>query len=204
MVPSTIFSKDSLDSLLWIEGFSRQFQEHGVLKEAHFSRRILSRVCSGSKDSLESLLMGCSKKAMFALGSLWAPKLILGWSGEALGSQDGSRWSQDGPTWGQDGAKMGHDGAKLSQDGSRWSQDGSIWRQDGATLALWGASGGFGKTSGGFGGTKKKKEERLKKKEESSKKREQEPKQTKNKRKSIYTNSRSTAPAAPYYIISNV
>ena len=34
-------------------------------------------------------------------------------SGEALGSQDGSRWSQDGPTWGQDGAKMGHVGAKM-------------------------------------------------------------------------------------------
>ena len=90
---------------------------------------------------------------------------------------------------------MGHDGAKLSQDGSRWSQDGSIWRQDGATLALWGASGGFGKTSGGFGGTKKKKEERLEKKEESR------TKKTIYIYIYIYTNSRSTAPAAPYYII---
>ena len=57
----------------------------------------------------------------FTLGS---QKLILGWSGEALGSQDGSRWNQDGPTWGQDGAKMSHDGAKLSQDGSRWRGGG--------------------------------------------------------------------------------
>ena len=46
---STLFSKDSLESLLWIEGFSRR------------------------------IIMGCSKNAMFALGSLW---VALGASGE--------------------------------------------------------------------------------------------------------------------------
>ena len=92
---STLFLKVSLEGLLWIEGFSWRF------------------------------IMGCSKQAMFALGS-----------------QDGSRWSQDGPTWGQDGpwwsqteprwVKMEPRWPKMEP---RWAKMGPSWSQDGAKMA---------------------------------------------------------------------
>ena len=49
------------------------------------------------------------------------------------------RWSQDGPRWGQAGAKMEPRWprmeprwVKIDQDGPRWSQEGPRWSQDGA------------------------------------------------------------------------
>ena len=136
----------------------------------------------------------------FALGSLWAPKLILGWSGEALGSQDGSRWSQDGPTWGQDGAKMGHDGAKLSQDGSRWSQDGAKMGQYGGKMEPHWRFGGLREAlerlREALGGQRKrrKKEERIEKKEATQKKQEERRKKQHNRSKKRKGRSNTKGP----------
>ena len=75
---STRFSKDSLESLLWVEGFSREFA-HGVLKKGD--------VCSGeplgSKTNFGVVWGGFGKPRWLKMEPRW--------------SNMGPRWSQDGP-----------------------------------------------------------------------------------------------------------
>ena len=107
MVSNTFFSKDSLDSLLWIEGFSRQFQEHGVLKEAHFSRRIdmyyLLWVEGFSREFAHGVLKKGDVCSGEPLGSKTNFGVVWGGFGEPRWLKMEPRWSNMGPRWSQDG-----------------------------------------------------------------------------------------------------
>ena len=107
---STLFSKDSLDGLLWVEGFSREFA-HGVLKKGD--------VCSGEP-----------------LGSKTNFGVVWGGFGEPRWLKMAPRWAKMARL----GARLAHLGARLVRVGARFAHLGAKLPYLGAALAHLGAT----------------------------------------------------------------
>ena len=95
--------------------------------------------------------------------------------------------AQDEAKMAQDGAEMGQDGASWRQIGASWRQIGASWRKIGTSWRQIGASWRKKSARPSDGPPARRPSARPKTKAEQE--------------KSIYSNSRSTAPAASYQII---